>query len=46
MFLTDGDVPIDNNASERAIRVFYIRKKNWQEIDTIMEQKLQLSSIA
>ena len=35
VFLTDGDVPIDNNASERAIRGFCIVKKNWQMIDTI-----------
>lgn len=35
VFLTDGDVPIDNNASERAIRGFCIGKKNWQIIDTI-----------
>ena len=35
VFLTDGDVPIDNNASERAIRGFCIRKKIWQMIDTI-----------
>ena len=35
VFLTDGDVPIDNNASERAIRGFGIGKKNWQMIDTI-----------
>ena len=35
VFLTDGDVPIDNNASERAIRGFRIGKKNWQMIDTI-----------
>lgn len=35
VFLTDGDVPIDNNASERAIRGFCIGKKNWQVIDTI-----------
>ena len=35
VFLTDGDVPIDNNASERAIRGFCIAKKNWQMIDTI-----------
>ena len=34
VFLTDGDVPIDNNASERAIRGFCIGKKNWQMIDT------------
>ena len=35
VFLTDGDVPINNNASERAIRGFCIGKKNWQMIDTI-----------
>ena len=35
VFLTDGDVPIDNNASERAIRGFCIGKENWQMIDTI-----------
>lgn len=35
VFLTDGDVPIDNNASERAIRGFCIGRKNWQMIDTI-----------
>lgn len=27
VFLSDGDVPIDNNASERTIRDFCIRKK-------------------
>ena len=35
VFLEDGDVPMDNNASERAIRGFCIGKKNWQMIDTI-----------
>ena len=35
VFLSDGDVPIDNNASERAIRGFCIGKKNWEVIDTI-----------
>lgn len=35
VFLEDGDVPMDNNASERAIRGFYIGKKNWEMIDTI-----------
>ena len=39
VFLTDGDVPIDNNASERAIRGFCIGKKNWQMIDTIHGDK-------
>ena len=31
----NGEVPIDNNASERAILGFCIGKKNWQMIDTI-----------
>lgn len=35
VFLEDGEVPIDNNASERAIRGFCIGKKNWQMIGTI-----------
>lgn len=35
VFLEDGEVPIDNNASKRAIRGFCIGKKNWQMIDTI-----------
>ena len=35
VFLNDGDVPMDNNASERAIRGFCIGKKNWEVIDTI-----------
>lgn len=35
VFLSDGDVPMDNNASERAIRGFCVGKKNWQVIDTI-----------
>ena len=35
VFLEDGDVPMDNNASERAIRGFCIGKNNWEMIDTI-----------
>ena len=35
VFLTDGEVPMDNNASERAIRGFCIGKKNWEMIDTV-----------
>lgn len=35
VFLNDGDVSMDNNASERAIRGFCIGKKNWEVIDTI-----------
>ena len=29
VFLTDGDIPIDNSASERSIRTFCVGKKNW-----------------
>ena len=29
VFLTDGEVPIDNSASERALRNFTIGRKNW-----------------
>ena len=35
VFLEDGDVPMDNNASVRAIRGCCSGKKNWQMIDTI-----------
>lgn len=34
-FLGDGSVPMDNSATERAIRPFTIGRKNWQMIDTI-----------
>lgn len=29
VFLTNGDVPIDNSASERSIRPFCVGRKNW-----------------
>ena len=35
VFLENGDVPMDNNASERAIRGFCIGKKNWEMIDIV-----------
>ncbi len=35
VFLENGNVPMDNNASERAIRGFCIGKKNWEMIDTV-----------
>ena len=35
VFLENGDVPMDNNASKRAIRGFCIGKKNWEMIDTV-----------
>lgn len=34
-FLEDGNIPMDNNASERAIRSFVIGKNNWKLIDTM-----------
>ena len=39
VFLSDGAVPMDNNAAERAIRPFCLGKKNWQVIDTISGAK-------
>ena len=35
MFLTDGAIPIDNSACERAIRPFCVGRANWRLIDTI-----------
>lgn len=35
VFLSDGNVPMENNAAERAIRPFCIGKKNWVMSDTI-----------
>ena len=35
VFLENGNVPMDNNASERVIRGFCIGKKNWEMIDTV-----------
>ena len=35
VFLSNGDVPMDNNASERAIRPFCVGKRNWLFCDTI-----------
>ena len=34
VFLSDGQVPLDNNAAERKIRNFCIGKKNWMMVDT------------
>lgn len=34
-FLEDGEVPIDNSASERAIRPFCVGRSNWHVIDSI-----------
>lgn len=33
-FLEDGNVPIDNSATERAIRPFTVFRKTWKMIDT------------
>ena len=35
LFLEYGDVPIDNSASERAIRPFCVGRANWHLIDSI-----------
>ena len=35
VFLEYGDVPIDNSASERAIRPFCVGRANWHLIDSI-----------
>lgn len=34
VFLEDGEVPIDNSASERALRTFCVGKKSWVLIST------------
>lgn len=33
-FLNDGNIPLENNAAERAIRPFVVGRKNWVMIDT------------
>ena len=35
LFLTDGEIPIDDSASERALRNFTLGRKNWMTINTI-----------
>lgn len=35
VFLDHGDVPLDNNATESAIRGFCVGRNNWRLIDTI-----------
>lgn len=39
VFLNDGQVPIDNSASERAIRPFCVGRANWHMIDSIKGAK-------
>lgn len=39
VFLTNGDVPIDNSASERAIRPFTVGRKNWMFMDSVKGAK-------
>lgn len=48
VFLTDGYIPMDNNAAERGIRTFCLGKNNWYVIDTISgaEASAVLYSIA
>lgn len=38
-FISDGEVPMDNNSAEQSIRPFCIGKKNWVMIDTISGAK-------
>ena len=35
VFLEDGEVPIDNSASERSLRTFCVGKKNWVLINSV-----------
>lgn len=39
VFLTDGEAPIDDSASERALRNFTIGRKNWVTINTVRGAK-------
>lgn len=39
VFLEDGEVPLDNNATESTLRGFCIGKHNWRLIDTIRGAK-------
>ena len=45
VFLEDGDVPIDNSASERAIRTFCIGKKNWMFHNTANGGECQCTGV-
>ena len=39
VFLSDGEVAMDNNGAEQAIRPFCVGKKNWEFCDTISGAK-------
>lgn len=39
VFLTDPQIPLDNNLAEQAIRPFCIGKKNWKLINTVYVAK-------
>ena len=39
VFLDNGNVPMDSNTAERAIRPFTVGRKNWVLIDTIKGAK-------
>ena len=34
VFITHGNVPMDNNVAEQAIRPFTLGRKNWVNVDT------------
>ncbi|WP_256443747.1 IS66 family transposase [Blautia sp. MSJ-36] len=35
-FLEDGDIPMDNNATESALRSFCLHKHTWKLIDSLL----------
>ena len=39
VFLKNGNVPLDNSASERAAKAFVIGRKNWMLINSIKGAK-------
>jgi len=39
VFLEDGNVPMDNNGTEQAIRPFCVGRNNWRMIDTVAGAK-------
>ncbi len=43
VFLTDGNVPMDNNLAEQAIRPFTLGRKNW--VNIFSEQGAEASSV-
>lgn len=44
-FLTHGEVPLDNNRCENAIRPFVVARKGWLFSDTVKGRRRQRQSI-